>query len=82
MVHFSLFSSASEVTTGTTIEQDGKQLSTGEHSQKYPLEVCEQELQLSHSHTLVPCYRRWPLHRVGGRGWQGPQGVAQRRRSR
>ena len=32
-------SSASAVTTGTVIEQDGKQLSTGEHSQKFPLEV-------------------------------------------
>ena len=31
--------SASKVTTGTTIVQDGKQLSTGEHSQKYPIEV-------------------------------------------
>ena len=35
----SFHSSAAAVTTGTVIEQDGKQLSTGEHSQKYPLEV-------------------------------------------
>ena len=27
------------VTTATVIEQDGNRLSTGEHCQKYPLEV-------------------------------------------
>jgi hypothetical protein len=40
-----VFSSASKVTTGTTIEEDGKQLSTGDYSQKYPIEVSVDPMQ-------------------------------------
>ncbi len=39
MIITCLFRSASVVTTSTVVEHDGKQLTSGEHSQKYPLDV-------------------------------------------